>query len=150
MNKLAGGVTLVSGAATVGDLRVAAASAEGVCASLLRLVASGSELCDDDVQLNEVVGELENVWVLARLLGGGKKRKKKTYTKPKKIKHKKKKEKMAVLKYYKITDDGKVERLRKECPADTCGAGIFMAKHADRHYCGKCSLTYVHEGKGSE
>lgn len=82
--------------------------------------------------------------VVGRLFGGGKKRKKKTYTKPKKIKHKHKKVKMAVLKYYKVTD-GKIERLKRECPADECGAGVFMAAHFDRVYCGKCGLTYVHE-----
>jgi len=79
------------------------------------------------------------------LLGGGKKRKKKTYTKPKKIKAKHKKVKLAVLKYYKVDQSsGKVTRLRKECPQ--CGAGIFMAMHFNRHYCGKCGLTYHIEG----
>lgn len=45
-----------------------------------------------------------------------KKRKKKVYTTPKKIKHKRKKTKLAVLKYYKVDGDGKIERLRRECP----------------------------------
>ena len=31
----------------------------------------------------------------------------------------------------------------RECPAEECGAGIFMAAHNDRQYCGKCGLTYV-------
>ena len=82
---------------------------------------------------------------MLRLRGGGKKRKKKTYTKPKKIKHKKKKVKLAVLKFYKVDDAGKVQRLRKECPA--CGPGIFFANHFDRHYCGKCGLTYLYQEK---
>lgn len=77
------------------------------------------------------------------LLGGGKKRKKKIYTKPMEIKHKHKTVKMAVLKYYNISADGKIERLRKECPADTCGAGVFIAPHADLVYSCKCGLTYV-------
>jgi small subunit ribosomal protein S27Ae len=51
-----------------------------------------------------------------RLRGGGKKRKKKVYTTPKKIKHKHKKTKLAILKYYKVDGDGKIERLRRECP----------------------------------
>ena len=38
------------------------------------------------------------------------------YTTPKKIKHKRKKTKLAVLKYYKVDGDGKIERLRRECP----------------------------------
>ena len=53
---------------------------------------------------------------MLRLRGGAKKRKKKVYTTPKKIKHKRKKTKPAVLKYYKVDSDGKIERLRRECP----------------------------------
>jgi small subunit ribosomal protein S27Ae len=86
--------------------------------------------------------------LVLRLRGGGKKRKKKTYTTPKKIKHKKKKVKLAVLKFYKVDENGKITRLRRECPAETCGAGIFMAWHFDRQYCGKCGLTYVFKKEG--
>jgi len=50
------------------------------------------------------------------LRGGAKKRKKKTYNTPKKVKHKRKKVKMAILKYYKVDSDGKIKRLRRECP----------------------------------
>lgn len=78
------------------------------------------------------------------LLGAGKKRKKKTYTKPKKQKHKHKKVKLPVLKFYKVDESaGKVERLRNDCPSKTCGAGVFMAKHKNRTYCGRCGLTYM-------
>ena len=45
---------------------------------------------------------------------------------PKKIKHKRKKVKMAILKYYKVESDGKIKRLRRECPTPTCGAGVFV------------------------
>eukprot|EP00949_MAST-11_sp_MAST-11-sp1_P000043 g43.t1 len=76
----------------------------------------------------------------------GKKRKKKTYTKPKKIKHKHTKVKLHVLKYYKVDEAGKIRRLRKECPAEECGAGVFMAQHFDRYYCGRCQLTYKIDG----
>lgn len=68
--------------------------------------------------------------------GGAKKKKKKVYTKPKKIKHKHRKVKLAVLKYYKVDENGKVSRLRRECPSKQCGAGVFMAQHKDRQYCG--------------
>jgi small subunit ribosomal protein S27Ae len=54
-----------------------------------------------------------------RLRGGAKKRKKKVYSTPKKIKHKRKKVKLAVLKFYKVDGEGKIERLRRECPTDT-------------------------------
>ena len=98
----------------------------------------------DTHQLSELgISELSTLNLHERLLGGGKKRKKKTYTKPKKIKHKHVTVKLAVLKYYKVGADGAVERLRRECPADICGAGVFMANHGDRVYCGKCGLTYV-------
>ena len=81
---------------------------------------------------------------------GGKKRKKKNYTTPKKIKHKKKKVKLAVLKYYKVDGSGKISRLRKECPSKECGAGVFMAQHANRTYCGKCHLTYMVDKAGAQ
>jgi ribosomal protein S27AE len=50
-------------------------------------------------------------------------------------------EKMATLKYYSVDSDGKIQRLRRECPTEGCGAGIFMAFHKDRQYCGKCHTT---------
>ena len=46
-----------------------------------------------------------------------------------------------------MDDSGKVTRLRKECPGEECGAGSFMANHFDRHYCGKCGLTFVFEAE---
>ncbi|KKK17704.1 hypothetical protein ARAM_007753, partial [Aspergillus rambellii] len=30
--------------------------------------------------------------------------------------------------YYKVDGDGKIERLRRECPAPECGAGVFMTE----------------------
>merc|ERR1712130_26758 len=50
--------------------------------------------------------------------------------------YKHRKVKLAVLKYYKVDDNGKINRLRRECPAEECGAGVFMAAHFDRQYCG--------------
>ncbi|KAH0517807.1 Ubiquitin-40S ribosomal protein S27a [Microtus ochrogaster] len=79
--------------------------------------------------------------LVLRLRGGAKKRKKKSYTTPKKNKHKKKKVKLTVLKYYKVDKNGKISHLCRECPSDECGAGVFMASHFDRHYCGNCCLT---------
>jgi small subunit ribosomal protein S27Ae len=80
---------------------------------------------------------------LAQSPSAAKKRKKKNYTTPKKIKHKHKKVKLAVLKYYKVDGNGKISRLRRECTNETCGAGVFMANHFNRQYCGKCGLTYA-------
>merc|ERR1711977_228251 len=67
---------------------------------------------------------------------------------PKKIEHKRKKTKLAVLKYYKVDGDGKIERLRRECPTPDCGAGVFMAAMHDRQYCGRCHLTYIFDEAG--
>jgi small subunit ribosomal protein S27Ae len=50
--------------------------------------------------------------------------------------------KLAALKFYKVDANGKITRLRRECPAEECGAGVFMASHFDRQYCGKCGLTF--------
>jgi ribosomal protein S27AE len=71
-------------------------------------------------------------------------------TKPKKNKHKRRKVKLAYLQFYKVDGDGKVTRLRKDCPNAECGAGVFMANHFDRHYCGKCGLTYVYSKEETE
>merc|ERR1712238_97850 len=87
--------------------------------------------------------EGSTVFLSSGLDGGGKKRKKKTYTKPKKSKHKRKKVKLAVLKFYKVDSNDKVTRLRRECPNEICGPGVFMAMHFNRYYCGKCHLTYL-------
>jgi len=48
---------------------------------------------------------------------------------------------LAVLKYYKVDDNGKITRLRKDCPE--CGVGVFMATHFDRYYCGRCHTTFL-------
>ncbi|KAI9287556.1 ribosomal protein S27a-domain-containing protein [Umbelopsis sp. AD052] len=119
---------------------------EGLASGFQCLSFAGKPLTDgQDLALYGVQNN-STLHLNAELLGGGKKRKKKTYTTPKKIKHKKKKVKLAVLKYYKVDESGKITRLRRECPTATCGAGIFMAWHHDRQYCGKCGLTYVFKG----
>ena len=107
------------------------------------LVFGGRCLQDSDTLAGCGVTDEATLFVSPELEGGGKKRKKKTYTKPKKIKHKRKKVKLAVLKFYKVDSQDKVTRLRRECPHETCGPGVFMAMHFNRYYCGKCHLTYL-------
>merc|ERR1711963_1237340 len=112
-----------------------------------RLVAATSLLVDGKTLAESGVEDL-SVVELSLALEGGRKKKKKTYTKPKKVKHTNKKVKLAVLKYYKVDPSThKIERLKRECPSPECGAGIFMANHYDRQYCGKCHLTYIGANK---
>ena len=62
------------------------------------------------------------------------------YTTPKKIKHKRKKTKLAVLKYYKVDGDGKIERLRRECPtAEVILVELKFDNEADEN----CSVELV-------
>jgi len=118
--------------------------AKGVAVGDQRLVYAGHSLDDDLVRLVDCgVVEESTLHLVPSLVGGAKKRKKKNYTTPKKNKHKKKKVKLSVLKYYKVDENGKITRLRRECPNKDCGAGVFMASHFDRQYCGKCCLTFV-------
>ncbi|MEW5306680.1 MAG: hypothetical protein WDW36_009130 [Sanguina aurantia] len=129
--------------ATVGDVKSAVALRQGVSCEDQRVLFAGKQLEDSTLLSYAGVQEDALLQVLGRLVGGAKKRKKKTYTKPKKLKHKHKKIKLRVLKFYKVDDSGKVQRLRKQCPS--CGPGTFMATHVDRVYCGKCSSTFVYD-----
>ncbi|CAF1241920.1 unnamed protein product [Adineta ricciae] len=128
---------------TVNDVKELVEQREGIPADEQRLTLGGITL-DDELTLDQCrVEEESTLYVLLDLEGGGKKRKKKSYNTPKKNKHKHKKVKLAVLKYYKVEDTGKIRRLRRECPSKQCGAGVFMAAHHDRNYCGKCCVTYM-------
>lgn len=87
------------------------------------------------------IAEYSTLEALDALLGGKKKKKKKAYTTPKKKAHKKKKVKLAVLTLYRVDKSEKVNRTRRVC--EKCGPGTFMAKHANRYYCGKCHATVL-------
>ncbi|ODQ56471.1 hypothetical protein SAICODRAFT_68796 [Saitoella complicata NRRL Y-17804] len=137
----------VEASTSVSAAKAQIAAKAGFPAEEQRLVFSGQSLEDAATLASYGITKESNIDLVFRLCGGAKKRKKKTYTTPKKIKHKHRKVKLAILKYYKVDGDFKIQRLRRECPAPTCGAGVFMAFHKDRQHCGKCGLTYAFENK---
>ncbi|KAI4835972.1 ribosomal protein S27a [Plasmodium brasilianum] len=130
-----------SDVSTIKNVKEQISVLKGIPYEVQKLYKNGRPLGDEELI---EIDESEFAYTLNLnfgLLGGGKKKKKKVYKKPKKEKHKKKKVKLAVLKFYKVGDDGKVFRLKRQC--DNCAPGTLMASHFNRDYCGRCHHTII-------